>query len=1091
MSYKSLLHSLLMVILLVITEQSIQAQNQLKPVASKVLQQASKYQSAKAWQLLSKASSQDLRVAGVHEEVVSATLLELQSDKVKQLQQQPQEQIRLQLPVGPNNSMLELWLYRAEILTPEFELRTSGGNGALFPYREGLYYWGIVKGDENSLAAIAINQGEIMGFVSMGNDNFVIGKLQDKDARYHVYYKEADLKMTPDFACGTDDELHNMGKEPSGTVEKAADNCVKMYIEIDNDLVVAKGGVTQATDYLLGAFSQVAILYANEAVNFTINAIFAWNTTDPYTGTTTSNYLTQFRTYLNGNFNGDLAHLVGTQGNGGIAYLDVLCNKPYGVGYSDVNLTYSNVPTYSWTIEVLTHEIGHNLGSNHTHACVWNGNNTPIDCCGYNAGYGESSCGNAYSCTIPNPTNGGTIMSYCHLLSGVGINFNNGFGPQPGNRIRTEVYNAPCLTTCTTTPANDAGISAINAPVGNTCSNTATPQVVLKNFGTSTLTSVTIQYRVDANAFSNFSWTGSLASNATATVTLPAISYTNGAHTFEAKTANPNGQADGNAANDGSTSSFNRLTEQTWYADADGDGYGNSGISTVSCTQPAGYVSNNTDCNDGSAAINPGATELCNGQDDNCNGQTDEGHDQDGDGIANCFDNCPFIANPGQEDGDGDGTGDACECYPATATFPVNPLTHSGTGFTETVRNFASGDNQIAFTISNLNAKLSGSQTSRFIDKVTVFYVNASGATVTYGVFLGSQVSTVNVVINAVVQSVRVRLEDGFDGNYNGLSVNLSGINYCLGCVDSDGDGVCDANDVCPGFNDNLLGTACNDGNACTINDTWTGCNICQGTLVDTDGDGVCDSQDNCPLVANPTQADTDGDGIGDACDNYNCSNQLTSNFSPNPLTHTGAGSSASTVTFPANNQDAIFTIQNINKVGGATNKRYTEEVTVTYVNGSGTTVTYGVFSADNFTSVPVNIAGPVQSVTVSLRDGDGTPTTLVMSVTMTSVTSCASGSTMPGGEMVISGAGIQSSAFELYPNPTRDRAVLEFETAPEQAEILVSNSLGMVIARYEIGEQKTVNLDFGSLMPGSGFVLVTVRVKGQAPVTQRLMIVR
>ncbi|MEY3369257.1 MAG: hypothetical protein RI973_2412, partial [Bacteroidota bacterium] len=564
MSYKSLLHSLLMVILLVITEQSIQAQNQPKPVASKVLQQASQYQSAKAWQLLSKASSQDLRAAGVQEEVVSATLLELQADKVKQLQQQPQEHIRLQLPVGPNNSMLELWLYRAEITTPEFELRTSAGNGTLFPYREGLYYWGIVKGDENSLAAIAINQGEVMGFVSIGNDNFVIGKLQDKDSRYHVFYKEADLKMTPDFACGTDDELHNMGKEPSGTVEKAADNCVKMYIEIDNDLVVAKGGVTQATDYVLGAFSQVAILYANEAVNFTVNAIFAWNTTDPYTGTTTSNYLTQFRTYLNGNFNGDLAHLVGTQGNGGIAYLDVLCNKAYGVGYSDVNLTYSNVPTYSWTIEVLTHEIGHNLGSNHTHACVWNGNNTPLDCCGYNAGYGESSCGTGYSCTIPNPTNGGTIMSYCHLLSGVGINFNNGFGTQPGNRIRSEVYNAPCLTVCTTTPANDAGISAINAPVGNTCSSTATPQVVLKNFGTNTLTSVTIQYRVDASAFSNFSWTGSLATNATVTVTLPAISYTNGAHTFEAKTANPNGQADGNAANDGSTSSFNRLSDQTW-----------------------------------------------------------------------------------------------------------------------------------------------------------------------------------------------------------------------------------------------------------------------------------------------------------------------------------------------------------------------------------------------------------------------------------------------------------------------------------------------------------------------------------------------
>ncbi len=40
------------------------------------------------------------------------------------------------------------------------------------------------------------------------------------------------------------------------------------------------------------------------------------------------------------------------------------------------------------------------------------------------------------------------------------------------------------------------------------------------------------------------------------------------------------------------------------------------------------------------------------------------------------------------------------------------------------------------------------------------------------------------------------------------------------------------------------------------------------GGCVDTDGDGVCDSDDNCPATANPNQADADGDGVGDACDN-------------------------------------------------------------------------------------------------------------------------------------------------------------------------------------------------------------------------------
>ena len=64
----------------------------------------------------------------------------------------------------------------------------------------------------------------------------------------------------------------------------------------------------------------------------------------------------------------------------------------------------------------------------------------------------------------------------------------------------------------------------------------------------------------------------------------------------------------------------------TYYADADGDGYGNASVSVSDCIQPTGYVTNNTDCDDAVAAVNPGQTEiLYNGIDDNCDGQLDEG----------------------------------------------------------------------------------------------------------------------------------------------------------------------------------------------------------------------------------------------------------------------------------------------------------------------------------------------------------------------------------------------------------------------------------------------------------------------------------
>ena len=68
-------------------------------------------------------------------------------------------------------------------------------------------------------------------------------------------------------------------------------------------------------------------------------------------------------------------------------------------------------------------------------------------------------------------------------------------------------------------------------------------------------------------------------------------------------------------------------TPSTWYADSDGDTYGNPSVSLTQCLQPVGYVLNNTDCNDSVAAINPGMTEiLYDGFDNNCNGLLDEGN---------------------------------------------------------------------------------------------------------------------------------------------------------------------------------------------------------------------------------------------------------------------------------------------------------------------------------------------------------------------------------------------------------------------------------------------------------------------------------
>ncbi len=95
---------------------------------------------------------------------------------------------------------------------------------------------------------------------------------------------------------------------------------------------------------------------------------------------------------------------------------------------------------------------------------------------------------------------------------------------------------------------------------------------------------------------------------------------------------------------DGSTDDDAAADAGTWYADSDGDGFGDPDSSDVDCVQPTGFVEDATDCDDGEAAIHPDATELCDGVDNDCDGTIDDYDAAD--------------APSWYADGDGDGFGD-------------------------------------------------------------------------------------------------------------------------------------------------------------------------------------------------------------------------------------------------------------------------------------------------------------------------------------------------------------------------------------------------------------------------------------------------
>ena len=100
---------------------------------------------------------------------------------------------------------------------------------------------------------------------------------------------------------------------------------------------------------------------------------------------------------------------------------------------------------------------------------------------------------------------------------------------------------------------NDAGVIAINKPASRVCTTSEAPVVVIKNFGKINLTSVKINYQIDGTgAVTTFNWTGNLARNQTATVTLATANLgTLGNHSINVYTTLPNNVADEDATNDG------------------------------------------------------------------------------------------------------------------------------------------------------------------------------------------------------------------------------------------------------------------------------------------------------------------------------------------------------------------------------------------------------------------------------------------------------------------------------------------------------------------------------------------------------------
>jgi hypothetical protein len=122
---------------------------------------------------------------------------------------------------------------------------------------------------------------------------------------------------------------------------------------------------------------------------------------------------------------------------------------------------------------------------------------------------------------------------------------------------------------------------------------------------------------------------------------------------------------------DGTVDEASAIDAGSWYADLDSDGFGDTTNTTLSCSQPTGYVADTSDCDDNDATINPSATEFCDSVDNNCDGTVDEDSasdastwytDSDSDGFG---DNTSTTLSCNQPTGY---VADATDCDDANAT---------------------------------------------------------------------------------------------------------------------------------------------------------------------------------------------------------------------------------------------------------------------------------------------------------------------------------------------------------------------------------------------------------------------------------------
>ncbi len=300
-----------------------------------------------------------------------------------------------------------------------------------------------------------------------------------------------------------------------------------------------------------------------------------------------------------------------------------------------------------------------------------------------------------------------------------------------------------------------------------------------------------------------------------------------------------------------------------WYADTDGDLFGDPANTTFACTQPSGYVDNDWDCYDADPFVKPGGIEICNSLDDDCDGTADNGWVPDGDFYYRDFDS----------DGFGDANVRRRRCA-APAGFvdddtdcnDLDDTIHPGA--TELCDGVDQDCDGVADNGGTGGPWYDDADADGYGDaSVTVPGCTQPAGTAANGLDCDDGDATVNPGASEACNGVDDDCNGAVPGNE--ADADADSVRLCAGdCNDADPDVRPGAAELCNGTDDDCDGAIPID----EVDNDSDGSAICEGDC--NDGDSaihpsspeICnDIDDNCDGVLGTDELDADGDGVS-AC---------------------------------------------------------------------------------------------------------------------------------------------------------------------------------------------------------------------------------